>query len=164
MNRGNVIEVAESKGEKVIVDKIMKSVSLYKCAGEKGSYAKFEVNGKCNSVSIDTCSGIEVEMDTVMSTVEVTNSKRIKINVRPGNTILAVMIDKTDGCLVTLSDETAANPDFQIIASKSSEMNIAFTNNGEQIEKPIPEQFVFKIDKSEGDPKVVAAVSDLYSS
>mmetsp|Transcript_16300 Transcript_16300/g.41390 ORF Transcript_16300/g.41390 Transcript_16300/m.41390 type:complete len:115 (-) Transcript_16300:97-441(-) len=113
---------------------------------------------------MDNCSLIELHVDSVMSTVEISNCQRVKLIIKPGASVLSVAIDKTDGCHITLSEETQANADFQVIAAKSSEMNLIFTENDEKVEKPIPEQFVFKVDRSGGAPKITSAVSDLYSS
>lgn len=89
-------------------------------------------------------------------------------------------IDKSDGVLLHLSAECAK--EILIASSKSSEMNVQFPGeDGEfvsyrnrrllsqlplsncfvlvQIERPIPEQFVHKIEGT----SVTSQVSDLYS-
>lgn len=53
---------------------------------------------------------------------------------------------------------------MQVIAAKFSEVNVVVNHKGEVMEKPIPEQFVFKIDCSGDAPKVTSDVSDLYKS
>jgi hypothetical protein len=53
----------------------------------------------------------------------------------------------------------ATSLDVEITASKSSEMNVSFPGpDGEPIEKPIPEQYVHRIQGG----NVTAEVSDLY--
>lgn len=147
------------------MDSMRKSVSVYKCGGEKGSYGKVEINGKCNSVQVDNCTLLELWVDSVMSTVEVSNCQRVKIIMKPGARLNSVAIDKTDGCQIYMSKETQENTDFQVIAAKSSEMNLNFESaDGEMNEKPLPEQFVYKLDLTGDEPKVSAQVSDLYSS
>jgi len=42
-------------------------------------------------------------------------------------------------------------------------MNLAFDEGDEKVEKPVPEQFVFKIDRSGGKAKITSSVSDLYN-
>ncbi len=134
----NKIEFSGKAGV-VECDKFNKSVQLFKCVGDKGSYGKIEVKGKCNSMLIDGCQNvevsIEVSIDTVMSTVEISNCKRVKLIMKPGATVLSIVIDKTDGCHIAMNKETQANPDFQVIAAKSSEMNLEFEDNKEKVER-----------------------------
>jgi hypothetical protein len=130
----NKIEFSGKAGV-VECDKFSKSVQLFKCVGDKGSYGKIEVKGKCNSMLIDGCQNVEVSIDTVMSTVEISNCKRIKLIMKPGATVLSLVIDKTDGCHIAMNKETQANPDFQVIAAKSSEMNLEFEDNKEKVER-----------------------------
>mmetsp|Transcript_14208 Transcript_14208/g.25453 ORF Transcript_14208/g.25453 Transcript_14208/m.25453 type:complete len:164 (+) Transcript_14208:100-591(+) len=163
MGNPNLIEVTGVANEVIDCDKFNKSISIYKCKGEKGKAGKIEVNGKCNSLMLDNCERIDLHVDSVMSTVEISNCQRVKLFMKPGANVLSVVIDKTDGCLITLSKESQANPDFQVIAAKSSEMNLAFDEGDEKVEKPVPEQFVFKIDRSGGKAKITSSVSDLYN-
>eukprot|EP00612_Vaucheria_litorea_P000717 CAMPEP_0171453550 /NCGR_PEP_ID=MMETSP0945-20130129/1209_1 /TAXON_ID=109269 /ORGANISM="Vaucheria litorea, Strain CCMP2940" /LENGTH=163 /DNA_ID=CAMNT_0011978431 /DNA_START=59 /DNA_END=550 /DNA_ORIENTATION=+ len=163
MRNPNTIDVTGVKNETVDCDSFRKSISLYKCNGEKGSPGKIEVKGKCNSIMMDNCSLMELQVDSVMSTVEISNCQRVKLLIKPGATVLSVAIDKTDGCHITLSKETQDNADFQVLAAKSSEMNLTFQDGEDTVEKPIPEQFVFKIDRSGSKAKIISSVSDLYS-
>jgi hypothetical protein len=130
----NKIEFSGKAGV-VECDKFNKSVQLVKCVGDKGSYGKIEVKGKCNSMLIDGCQNVEVSIDTVMSTVEISNCKRVKLIMKPGATVLSIVIDKTDGCHIAMNKETQANADFQVIAAKSSEMNLEFEDNKEKVER-----------------------------
>jgi adenylyl cyclase-associated protein len=67
-----------------------------------------------------------------------------------------VAIDKTDGILVYLPPSSL---DTEIVASKSSEMNLTWPDaNGDMIERPIPEQYKHRIQGT----AVSAEVSDLY--
>lgn len=67
-------------------------------------------------------------------------------------------IDKTDGIIVHLP---ATSLDSEVVASKSSEMNLSWIGaDGEPVEKPIPEQYIHRID-AKGN--VTADVSDLYA-
>ena len=161
--RGAPIEVSGEKDAVVKVDKFMKSVNIFKCNGEKGSPGKIEVQGKCNSVQLENCSMIHLYVDTVMSTVEISNCKNVKLFVKEEASVLAVVIDKSDGCHIILNKVSGENPDFQVVAAKSSEMTLTVEVDGEKIEKPIPEQFVFKVDTSSGAPKIISSVSDIYA-
>lgn len=67
-------------------------------------------------------------------------------------------IDKTDGIIVHLP---ASSLDTEVVASKSSEMNLSWIGaDGEPVEKPIPEQYVHRINDKGA---VTAEVSDLYA-
>jgi len=85
----NLIELAGQKEGVVEVDSFKKSVSIYKCGGEKNEYGRVEIKGKCNSVLIDNCAVLEVHVDSVMSTVEVSNCKRLKLILKPGAAVLS---------------------------------------------------------------------------
>ncbi len=135
MKNPNMIECVGKVNAVVECDKFNKSVQIVKCIGEKGSYGKVEVKGKCNSMLVDGCQNIELHIDSVMSTIEITNCKRLKLMMKPGAAVLSVVIDKTDGCLISMSAETQANPDFQVIAAKSSEMNLEFMDGKDKVER-----------------------------
>jgi len=94
-----------------------------------------------------------------MASCEIVNSQRINVEVREGGSVSAVAIDKTDGIVVTLP---ASSLGTEIVASKSSEMNVAWPDvkTGDMVEKPIPEQYVHRIDPN--TLTVSANVSDLY--
>jgi len=106
MGNPNLIEVTGVANEVIDCDKFNKSISIYKCKGEKGKAGKIEVNGKCNSLMLDNCERIDLHVDSVMSTVEISNCQRVKLFMKPGANVLSVVIDKTDGCLITLSKES----------------------------------------------------------
>ena len=69
-------------------------------------------------------------------------------------------IDKTDGIVVALPSSSLTT---EIVASKSSEMNVQWTDQktGDLLERPIPEQYVHHIDPLK--LTVSANVSYLYS-
>lgn len=58
MGNPNLIEVTGETSKQVKVDKFSKSVSIYKCNGDRKAKApaSIDVVGKCNSVLIDNCS------------------------------------------------------------------------------------------------------------
>jgi len=81
------------------------------------------------------------------------------MNVECTEKVASVAIDKTDGIVVTLPRSSL---DTSIVASKSSEMNVSWADeNGDMVERPIPEQYVHYINVQKKE--VSAAVSDLYS-
>ncbi|CAM9565379.1 unnamed protein product [Choristocarpus tenellus] len=84
------------------------------------------------------------------------------MQVQVRGSVPSITVDKTDGFLCYLGKDGLSTT---FTTSKSSEMNVAFPKPGtedEQMEIPIPEQFVHKL-KMEPEPKVTSDVSDLYS-
>jgi len=147
--------MVEYQGEgvcEVKVDNVKQQVYIFKCEN-----ATIVINGKCKSVAVDSCKKTQVVFDSAVSSFELVNCQRMKVQVK-GN-VPSIAIDKTDGCLVYLSKDSM---ETQIVQSKSSEMNIQFPKPGcddDFTEVPIPEQFVHKI----VDGKVTSEVSELYS-
>ena len=150
---------AEQGTVEINVTSFVQSVYIARCDD-----ATIVVNGKCNSILVDNCRKTKVLVDSCVSTLEICNCQRMQVQVKENAPSIA--IDKTDGILVYLSEEILANPDFSITASKSSEMNTSFPfgPDGDYVEKPLPEQFVYKLDTSGADPTITSEVSDLYSS
>lgn len=116
------------------------------------------LEGKAKSIVLDNCKKTKLVFDNAVSSIEIVNCKNVQVQCT--GKVPSVAIDKTDGCLVYVSWE---GRDTQFVTSKSSEMNVAFpagAGSDELIERPIPEQFVHKI---EMDSSVSSTVSDLYS-
>jgi adenylyl cyclase-associated protein len=127
-------------------------VYLYNCDG-----ITVKINGKFKSLVLDKCEQCAVVYDTVISSAEMVNCKKIQLQV---NGICPVFtIDKTINVLVWLSAESAAITSFT--TSLSSEMNISFPDGDDQKEVPIPEQFVHKLNTTNGS--LSSVVSDLYN-
>jgi adenylyl cyclase-associated protein len=128
-------------------------VYIFKCDG-----ATIDIKGKCKGVVVDTAVKTNVLMDSVISSCEVVNCKRMQVQVR--GMCPSVAIDKTDGILVYLSKETAGETTF--VTSKSSEMNVSWPDDNDDMqEKCIPEQFQHKLDPKSGS--ISSDISDLYS-
>jgi len=128
-------------------------VSIYKCDG-----ATIDIHGKCKAVTLDGCEKTACLFDTVVSCVETVNCKRLQLQAREMCPV--VSIEKTDGCLVYLSKETAETTNF--VTSKSSEMNVNWPDeNDDMVEAVIPEQFQHRLDLKTN--KVNSDISDLYS-
>ena len=150
------------------ISEVKQTAYIFGCIG-----ATISVNGKCKSVILDNCKKTVVYFDTAISSCEVTfqceclkfffhqlyfyqvvNSTRIQIYCR--EKVASVAIDKTDGIVVNLP---LTSLDTTVVASKSSEMNISWPDeNGDIVERPIPEQYVHKINGL----SITADVSDLY--
>ena len=136
----------------VAVSDIKQTVYLYKCDG-----AVVNVEGKCKSIVVDSCRKLTLNFADVVAGVEVVNSKSTKVFC--GSKLPSFAIDKSDGVHLTLP---ASSLDVEVVASKSSEMNLSFpdpANPAELLERPIPEQYVHRIEGR----SVTARVSDLYS-
>ena len=104
---------------------------------------------------LDSCTKTNVIFSSAITSCEVVNSKSVQI--QSTGICPSFAIDKTDGCLVYLSSEGANTSAF--VTSKSTEMNVSWQDEkGEQVERPIPEQFVHKIVKG----NVESTVSDIY--
>lgn len=126
------------------------TVYIYGCSG-----CTVDIKGKCKSVIMDGCKKIKVYFDNAMASCEVVNCQRMQVHCR--EIVAAVAIDKTDGIVVFLPKSSLST---EIVASKSSEMNLTWPDeNGDWIEKPIPEQYVHRIK----DNAITADVSDLYT-
>lgn len=125
------------------------TVYIYGCVG-----ANISINGKCKSIVVDGCKKCRVTFGVAMASCEVVNCQRM--NIVCTETVASVAIDKTDGIVVTLPRTSL---DTEVVASKSSEMNLSWPDEqGEMIEKPIPEQYVHRIKGM----SITANVSDLY--
>ncbi len=134
--------------EIVIRDK-KETVYVYGCVG-----ATIDVKGKCKSIILDGCKQMKLYFDAAMASCEVVNCQRIQVHCR--ESVPAVAIDKTAG-IVVLLPATSLTP--EVVASKSSEMNISWPDeNGDMVERPIPEQNVHRIKGL----AITADVSDLY--
>ena len=126
------------------------TVYILGCVG-----ATINITGKCKSIVVDSCKRTKVMFQSAMASCEVVNCQRVQIVC--GETVAAVAIDKTDGIVVTLPRSSL---NTEVVASKSSEMNLSWPDeNGEMVEKPIPEQYVHRIQGM----SVTANVSDLYT-
>ena len=131
------------------IEEMKETVYIYGCVG-----STITIIGKCKSIILDTCKKTTVIFDNIMASCEIVNSQRINVYIKEKAS--AVAIDKTDGIVVHLPRSSL---DTEVVASKSSEMNISWPDeNGDILERPIPEQYVHRL---KGD-KVTADVSDLY--
>lgn len=135
---------------KIEIQDKKETVYVYGCVG-----ATIEIVGKCKSIVVDTCKKTKIYFDTAMASCEIVNCARMQIHCR--DTVPAVAIDKTDGIVVHLPRTSLHT---EVVASKSSEMNLSWPDEeGELIEKPIPEQYVHRIKNG----AITADVSDLYT-
>jgi len=157
-DRGNKWVVEHQTKEQGIVEinveNIMHSVYIYNC-----NDAIINITGKAKGISIDGCKKTKVLLDNTVSSLEFVNCQRMQSQIR--GKVPSIAIDKTDGILIYLSKDSL---DSTFTTSKSSEMNISFPNeNDDMVEIPIPEQFIHKVVLG-ATPTITSDVSELYSS
>ncbi|XP_026482116.1 adenylyl cyclase-associated protein 1-like [Ctenocephalides felis] len=113
-------------------------VYMFKCEN-----STLVVNGKLNSIVMDSCKKCSLVFDSVVSSCEFVNCQSVKMQVL--GTVPTISIDKTDGCQMFLGSQSADT--VQIVSAKSSEMNVVLLDHvsdrdGDMVELPIPEQFI----------------------
>jgi len=131
------IEHQKNKNDLVVkIDNPKQSVYLYKCQD-----IVVQVTGKLNSVAVDGCSKTSVVFDSIISTVEVVNSKKVQL--QANGALPNVTVDKSEG--VTLYIQTEEGRKVELVTSASTDLNIVTpgkTENDDPKEHPIPHQFV----------------------
>jgi adenylyl cyclase-associated protein len=118
----------------IILDSVelKQTVYIFNCVN-----SCIQIKDKVNAVTIDKCQKSGIVLSSVVSTLDVINSKRLQVQVL-GKTP-TISIDKTDGVQLFLSKECL---DVQLFTSKTSEINMMIPNNSEDFtEVPIAEQF-----------------------
>lgn len=124
-------------------------VYIYNCEG-----VQVKINGKFKSIAVDSCEQCSVAFENLISSTEVVNSKKIKLQVTGICPVFT--IDKTVNLLIWLSEESKNISTFT--TSLSSELNVSFPDGEDMKELPIPEQFVHKLQNG----SLSSDVSDLY--
>ena len=111
--------------------RLNQTVYIYKCEN-----SAVKITGKCNNVVLDSCKKTGVVFDSLVSGCEIVNSSSVQVQVL--GSLPMIMVDKTDGCQMYLSEKSA---NAEIVSAKSSEMNVLVSKDGEFVEMPVPEQF-----------------------
>uniref|UniRef100_A0A383VPJ4 C-CAP/cofactor C-like domain-containing protein n=1 Tax=Tetradesmus obliquus TaxID=3088 RepID=A0A383VPJ4_TETOB len=115
------------------------SVYIYNC-----SDCVVQVKGKCNAISIDKCKKTGVVFEDVIASCELVNCSSVQVQCT--GTVPTVSVDKCDGVQAYIPHRMAANPDFQVVTAKSSEVNLlvlAANPDAEDVaEHAVPEQFI----------------------
>lgn len=137
---GNKWSIENFVGNKNIIvsdTEIRHLVYIYNCID-----STIQIKGKVNAITLDNCKKTGVVIDSVVAAVDVVNSKSVQVQIN--KKAPTISIDKTDGAQLYLSPECSQS--VEIFSSKSSEMNVLIQqDDGDWIEKPIPEQFRTKI-------------------
>jgi len=107
--------------------------------------ATFTISGKVKSVTVDSCVKCNIIINEVISTVEMVNCKSVTLWLQDKTP--SVAIDKSQSPRVVLNKKAFdAAPD--IYTSNVSAMNVEIPSTedkGDNVEIPIPEQFLTKI-------------------
>lgn len=113
----------------------------------------FVFPGKVQAILVDNCSKVQIQVEKVISGVEIVNSDKTSFYVQKSANTIA--IDGCQGAHVYLWDEAKG---ADIVTSKSSEMNCSVQVDDEFKEMAIPEQFVSKWDPKA--KKIVTSVTE----
>lgn len=175
MNRGQLVQVngkkEKAQGGRVTVQKkedeepekfIKKTVQFFSCQPK----VTYEVIGKCNTVQIMDSKDCTLEVDTVVSGVEVTNCKNVVVKVKGESELWTCTANKTSGLVIELNEtvvkggqefistgEAVSKKVFQLIGAAVSDVKVS--RAGKVI--AIPDQFEFKVDMS--GPKMTHKVT-----
>uniref|UniRef100_A0A6G1SGA1 Adenylyl cyclase-associated protein 2 n=1 Tax=Aceria tosichella TaxID=561515 RepID=A0A6G1SGA1_9ACAR len=108
------------------------SVNIYRC-----ERIMVIVQGKVNSITVDSCKKLSLVFDDIVSVVEFINCQSIQA--QPMSKVPTITIDKTDGFQLFLRKESL---DVELISAKSAEINICVIDEktGDYKEHAIPEQ------------------------
>eukprot|EP00057_Strongylocentrotus_purpuratus_P008267 XP_011662741.1 PREDICTED: adenylyl cyclase-associated protein 1 [Strongylocentrotus purpuratus] len=123
-----------SQNQNIVLDEanMKQTVYIYKCDN-----SVINIPAKVNSITIDGCKKVGVACESVLGALDIVNCQSIKLQILGQAHI--VNIDKTDGCMVYLSENCKG---AEIISAKSSEMNVLVPNaEGEFTEFALPEQY-----------------------
>ena len=107
------------------------TIYIYKCES-----SAVKVSGKCNNVILDSCKKTGVVFESLVSGCEIVNCQGVQV--QSLGTAPLILVDKTDGCQMFLSQESLG---AEIVTAKSSEMNVLAPRGDEFVEMPVPEQF-----------------------
>ncbi|KAI0648265.1 adenylate cyclase associated N terminal-domain-containing protein [Trametes meyenii] len=114
---------------------INQTVNLYQCKN-----TTVVIRGKCNAVTIVNCTKISVLVESVISSVSVTNSPSFALQIT--GKAPTIQLDSTDSGQIYLSKECL---EAEITTAKCSSINISIPVEGEEEgvfnEHPIPEMF-----------------------
>lgn len=108
------------------------TVNIYKC-----EHIMVVVQGKINSITVDSCKKLSLVFDDIVSLVEFINCQSIQT--QPMGKVPTITIDKTDGIQIFLRKESLG---VEMVSAKSAEINVCIIDeaSGDYKEHAIPEQ------------------------
>jgi adenylyl cyclase-associated protein len=108
-------------------------IYVYRCEN-----CVLQVEGKINSIMVDSCKKVAIVFDSAVASVEVVNSSGMQVQCK--GEVPSIAVDRTSGCQVYLT-ETGA-PKTDIYTSESSEINICITKpDADLVEFAVPTQY-----------------------
>jgi len=126
-----MVEYQDGNSNIVIDGNMKQTVYIFKCVN-----STIRINGKVNSVTMDSCKKCAVVFDNSVAGVEIINCQSVKAQVIGSCPIINV--DKTDGFQMYLSKDSI---NAEIITAKISEVNIMVPDGDDYLEKALVEQF-----------------------
>lgn len=130
---------------------LKKTVQFFSCQPK----VVYEVVGKCNTVQIMDSKDCTLEVDTVVSGVEVTNCKNVVVKVKGSSEFWTCTANKTSGLVIELNEtvvkggqefiesgDAVSKKVFQLIGAAVSDIKV--NRAGKAI--AIPDHFEFKVD------------------
>lgn len=139
------VEYQEGNSNIKLEGNMKQTVYIFKCTN-----STILVNGKVNSITMDSCKKCAVVFDNSVAGLEIINCQSVKSQVT-GN-VPIINIDKTDGFQMYLSKDSIG---AEFVTAKVSEINIMVPDGDDYLEKPIVEQF-----KTVWDPKTKTMVTE----
>jgi len=128
-----VCEFFDDRNDLVIEDTEPKqTVYLYKC-----DKCVLNIKGtKVNSICLDSCNRVSLVFNSAIASVETVNCNNVEVQCQ--GSVPAFAIDKCSGVQLYLSNDCLG---AEIVSSKSDQMNILITKDGDLVEMAIAEQF-----------------------
>lgn len=114
------------------ITEMNQSVNIYRC-----ERITVFVQGKVNSITVDSCKKLSLVFDDIVSLVEFINCQSIQA--QPTGKVPTITIDKTDGFQLFLRKDAL---DVELVSAKSAEINVCIVDEatGDYKEHAIPEQ------------------------
>lgn len=108
------------------------SVNVYRC-----ERIMIIVQGKVNSITIDSCKKVSLVFDDIVSMVEFINCQSVQV--QPMGKVPTITVDKTDGIQLFLRKDSL---NVELVSAKSAEINVCVVDEatGDYKEHAIPEQ------------------------
>lgn len=112
------------------------SVNIYRC-----ERVMVRVEGKLNSITVDSCKKVCLVFDDIVSMVEFINCQNMQAQTM--GKVPTVTVDKTDGIQIFLNRNSL---DVELVSAKSAEINVCVVDDasGDYKEHAIPEQLKTK--------------------
>jgi len=145
------VAIFKLDGKKWILENLGETTKEINIKAEQRLYAfncigtTLKINGKSNSITIDKCSKVKFVFNSVISQVEIINSKSIQGQVF--DLCPTLTVDGSSGVTFYVSSESRS-AGFQVVSSRTDSMNILMPGEESFEEIPIPEQFKTTFDQN----------------